>query len=71
MHKFLNKPLPIEFLTKERGRRLQNKNECRALRSKINLQFTNIDKAERIKERPTIKQSVIDDFERTYAQKSD
>ena len=47
-----------------------DKNECRALKSKINLKFTNIERAEKIKEKPTIKQSIIDDFERTYAQKS-
>lgn len=38
---------------------------CRALKSKINLKFA-MSEHEPIKFKPTIKQSIIDDFEKAY-----
>mmetsp|Transcript_21855 Transcript_21855/g.33872 ORF Transcript_21855/g.33872 Transcript_21855/m.33872 type:complete len:186 (+) Transcript_21855:465-1022(+) len=60
-------PLPLEFFIDKQGKRFLNNRTTRALQSKINLKFpfASLEK-EKIKMKPSIKQSIIDDFEKAY-----
>ena len=60
---------PLEFLLPKNGKKFQkNTKGVRALQSKISLKFplAALEK-EKVRPKPSIKQSIIDDFERTYA----
>ena len=60
---------PLEFLLPKNGKKFQkNTKGVRALQSKISLKFplAALEK-EKVRQKPEIKQSIIDDFERTYA----
>jgi hypothetical protein len=64
--------IPLEFLTSQNGKKFLNVRETRAMQSKISLKFpfpTHM--KEKIKMKPSIKQSVIDQFEKAYAQNCD
>jgi hypothetical protein len=65
LYKYANKPLPLEMLFAKDGKRLMDKKNCRALKSKINLKFA-MQETEPVKFKPTIKQSIIDDFDKAY-----
>jgi len=59
---------PLEFLLPKNGKKFQtNVKGVRALQSKISLKFplAAMEK-EKEKPKPNIKQSIIDDFEKTY-----
>lgn len=60
-------PLPLVFQLPRNGKRFLNIKNCRALQSKISLKFPmgSVLK-EKPKYIPTIKQSIIDEFEKTY-----
>ena len=64
--------LPMEFLNPNKGKKFLEVKTTRALQSKINLKFplANATK-EKPKMKPSIKQSIIDDFEKTYAMNCD
>lgn len=61
-------PFPLEFLLENKGKKLIRNNHVRALKSKISLKFplSALEK-EKVREKPTIKQSILDDFEKVYA----
>ena len=65
-------PLPLEFFTDNNGKKIFDKRSCRAIQSKISLKFplASLEK-EKVKMKPAIKQSIIDDFERAYANNCD
>jgi hypothetical protein len=60
--------LPLEFLVPKMGKKFQNSRNVRALQSKISLKFplAALEK-EAQREKPQIKQSIIDDFEKAYS----
>lgn len=60
-------PLPIDFLVPTVGKKFMNNKTTRALQSKISLKFSlaAIDQ-DKVKIKPAIKQSIIDDFEEAY-----
>jgi hypothetical protein len=59
--------LPLEFLVAKNGKRAMDPVTCRGMQSKISLKFPLAsDMKEKAKMAPTIKQSIIDDFEKTY-----
>lgn len=60
--------IPLEFLLPKNGKRFLENKTTRAMQSKISLKFpfVSIDK-EKPKMKPSIKQSIIDDFEKAYA----
>ena len=61
-------PLAMDFLKPKFGKRFMSNKTTRALQSKINLKFpfTSLEKKKE-KMKPSIKQSIIDDFEKAYA----
>ena len=68
-------PLPLEFLVPKNGKKFMDRNgTVRALQSKISLKFA-LASAEDTKPKKSahldIKQKVIDDFERAYAENCD
>ena len=64
---FRNKEMPLEFLVEKNGKRFLSEKEVRALRSKISLKFPlAADVKGKAKMSPSIKQSILDDFERAY-----
>lgn len=60
-------PLPIEFLIPQVGKKFMNNKTTRALQSKISLKFPlSAIELDKVKSKPAIKQSIIDDFENSY-----
>ena len=60
-------PLPIEFLVKREGKKFMEGKKIRALQSKISLKFPlAANEKEKVRMKPTIKQSIIDDFDKAY-----
>lgn len=59
-------PLPIELLQPKVGKKFMT-GKTRALQSKISLKFplAAIDN-DKVREKPSVKQSIIDDFEKAY-----
>lgn len=65
-------PLPMEFLNPPKGKMLLDPRTTRALQSKISLKFPLAAVVhEKPKMKPTIKQSIIDNFEIAYANNCD
>ena len=65
-------PLPLEFLLERNGRRMMDSKAVRAMKSKISLKFplaSIVKEKERM--RPTIKQSILDEFDKVYADTCD
>lgn len=64
---FRNSPLALEFLLKKKGKRILDMKTARGMQSKISLKFplAALEK-EKLKLKPSIKQSIIDDFEKAY-----
>ena len=62
-----NSPLPISFLLPKNGKKYMDVKTTRGLQSKISLKFPlSADLVEKAKMAPTVKQSIIDDFEKAY-----
>lgn len=60
-------PLPFDLLQKREGKKFMDGKKIRALQSKISLKFplAAIEK-EKVRMKPTVKQSIIDDFDKAY-----
>lgn len=65
-------PLPMELLVEKQGKRVLDEKLVRAMKSRISLKFplASLDKP-RPKKKITVKQSVLDDFDRVYAANCD
>ena len=60
-------PLPVELLQKRLGKKSMDGKKIRALQSKISLKFPQTaNEKEKVKMKPTVKQSIIDDFDKAY-----
>ena len=60
-------PLPVELLQKRLGKKSMDSKKIRALQSKISLKFPQTaNEKEKVKMKPTVKQSIIDDFDKAY-----
>lgn len=65
-------PLPLELLVERQGKRVLDEKLVRAMKSRISLKFplASLEKAKPMR-KMTVKQSILDDFDRVYAANCD
>ena len=60
---------PLEFYLPKNGKKFLNSRTTRAMQTKISLKFPFVTEDAKVKQKmkPTIKQTIIDDFDKAYA----